>query len=213
MKIVKIAALVALFGASLLCSVQAEVSTIDIATFAAKNNLSDEFEGKLGSGKTLCDASGRPSYECPSYLSFASGVCLASGRPTYECPSYVKLAQAICLAGGRPGYECPSYASVAQGICLSTGRPSYECPSYVDVAPALCLAKGQPTYMCSSVSLNTALSMNIIDVAWAWDRFYDELRTSQWRCRGRSTGQFAEDSSCSGKTKVDDTWPGMQRPF
>jgi hypothetical protein len=101
---------------------------------------------------------------------------------------------------------------MVQGICLSTGRPSYECTSYLKPAEGLCLAKGQPSYSCSGVTLSVALSIEIVDITWAWDNFYDENRTAQWHCRGKSTGQFADDAKCAAKTKVDDTWPRMSAP-
>ena len=77
-------------------------------------------------------------------------------------------------------------------------------------AEGLCLAKGQPTYNCSSVTEAIALEMEIIDVSWAWDNFYDEYNNSQWRCRGLNTGQFADDGKCSSKPRLDNTWPRMQ---
>ena len=118
--------------------------------------------------------------------------------------------QQICLSSGRPTYDCRSFTTLGEGICLSTGRPSYECSSYLKPAEGLCLAKGQPTYNCSSDTEATALEMEIIDVSWAWDNFYDEHNNSQWRCRGLNTGQFADDGKCSSKPRLDNTWPRMQ---
>lgn len=211
---------------------QAELTVLDIATAIAKNSLIDEANNTPGMGRKICEAGGRPSYECASASTIGSGICLSRGRPSYECsssstlgqgiclmdgrPSYecsanTSLAQGICLAGGRPSYECSAYAQIGQGVCLATGRASYECSAYVTLAEGLCLAKGQPSYNCSSVSIATALGMEIIDLAWAWDQYQDESRRTQWRCRGRSTGQFAEDGRCAGKPQIDNTWPGMQR--
>jgi hypothetical protein len=42
---------------------------------------------------------------------------------------------------------------------------------------------------------------------YAWDAFYDNSYRLVWRCRNKSNGQFAYDSSCSGKLKTDNTWP------
>lgn len=42
---------------------------------------------------------------------------------------------------------------------------------------------------------------------YAWDAFYDQNYNLVWRCRNRSNGQFAYDSNCMGKVKVDTTWP------
>lgn len=210
---------------------RAAVSVIDIATAIANGNLRDEINDNADIGKKICDAGGRPSYECsspgtigtgiclsggrPSYdcstsISIGQGVCLSTGRPSYDCSSSSTIGSGICLSGGRPSYDCSTSMSIGQGVCLSTGRPSYDCSASLTPAEGLCLAKGQPTYNCSSVSINAAMSMKITDVAWAWDKFYDESKNVQWRCRGRSTGQFSEDEKCAGKTKIDDTWPSMQ---
>ena len=115
----------------------------------------------------------------------------------------------LCLSSGRASYECSRSTSIGEGICLSSGRASYECSRSTTTAEGLCLAKGHPAYKCSSVSESTALSMEIIDVGWAWDSFYDEYKNARWMCRGRSTGQFADDVKCAGKTQLDDTWSGM----
>jgi hypothetical protein len=170
---------------------KAEVSIIAIATAIAQNTLVDGVEHPAGAGEKIC---------------------LAGGRPSYECNSLTTMGQGLCLAGGRPSYECNSLTTMGQGLCLSTGRPSYECASYLKPAEGLCLAKGQPSYKCSGVTVSIALSMEIIDVTWAWDSFYDEYKTAQWRCRGRSTAQFADDEKCAGKAKEDNTWPRMSAP-
>jgi hypothetical protein len=212
---------------------KAEVSIIAIATAIAQNSLVDGVDYPTGAGEKICLAGGRPSYDCnglttmaqgiclsgerPSYdcnglTTMGQGICLAGGRPSYDCNGLTTMAQGICLAGGRPSYDCNGLTTMAQGICLSTGRPSYECASYLKPAEGLCLAKGQPSYKCSGVTASIALSMEIIDVFWAWDNFYDEYKTAQWRCRGRSTAQFADDEKCAGKAKVDNTWPRKSAP-
>ena len=58
--------------------------------------------------------------------------------------------------------------------------------------------------------MNTALNIEIIDLTWAWDKFYDDKTNEQWRCRGRSTGKFADDAKCADKEKLDNTWPSMR---
>jgi hypothetical protein len=45
------------------------------------------------------------------------------------------------------------------------------------------------------------------DTDWDWDGFYDSYGIFQWRCRGITTGQFADDSNCLWDTKIDDRWP------
>lgn len=45
------------------------------------------------------------------------------------------------------------------------------------------------------------------DYDWDWDAFYNDNYVLVWRCRGVQTGQFANDSKCSGDTKDDNRWP------
>lgn len=46
------------------------------------------------------------------------------------------------------------------------------------------------------------------DVDWAWDQFRDQSGALVWACRGRQSGQFAEQWRCNGKLMTDATWPG-----
>ncbi len=43
---------------------------------------------------------------------------------------------------------------------------------------------------------------------YAWDQFYDGNYNLVWRCRDKSTGQFANNSACSGQYQNDNTWTG-----
>jgi hypothetical protein len=43
---------------------------------------------------------------------------------------------------------------------------------------------------------------------YAWDAFYDEHYNLVWRCRDKSTGRFAYNSSCDRLIKSDSTWTG-----
>ena len=47
-------------------------------------------------------------------------------------------------------------------------------------------------------------SSNSSDYDWDWDWLPG---SSQWRCRGIQTGQFAPDSYCEFDTMDDDRWP------
>ena len=188
---------------------QARVTTLDLINFVIKRGITEEVAKLTNGGQELCLLNGRQSYECPSHATIALGICLAGNRASYECASYVTLGQSLCLTGGRASYECPSYASVATGVCLSTGRPSYECPSYVGLPQAVCLARGQPSYSCPSyISMEQALKLPVLDISWAWDSFLDQNGGRRWRCRGKNTGEFADESGCSSQTKTDTTWPG-----
>lgn len=44
------------------------------------------------------------------------------------------------------------------------------------------------------------------DYEWDWDEFYYD-NSLVWACRGVQTGQFAEQSNCAYKVKVDFRWP------
>lgn len=200
----------AIFVFSELANAQS-VTPISLASEIVRNNIENENEIE-GSAQGICLSSGRPGYECSSFVTLGQGICLSSGRPSYECGSFVSVSQGICLSGGRPSYECSSFVSLGQAICLSTGRPSHECSSFINTISGLCLAKGHPSYKCSNITASAALSLEIIDTSWAWDSFYDSSRNISWRCRGERTGQFAEDSKCLGKMRDDDTWPTMNAP-
>ena len=116
--------------------------------------------------------------------------------------------QKICLSSGRPSYDCSRSTTLGQGICLSTGRPSYDCSRNTSPATGLCLAKGHPSYKCSRhISSLEALALEIIDISWAWDMFYNSSGNPEWVCRGKSTGQFADFERCRFEPKNDDTWP------
>jgi len=46
------------------------------------------------------------------------------------------------------------------------------------------------------------------DTSWAWDNFQGQDGSMLWACRGRQTGQFADQWRCSGLPMNDFTWPG-----
>lgn len=46
------------------------------------------------------------------------------------------------------------------------------------------------------------------DYDWSWDAFMAQNGQMTWACRGRQTGQFAEQWRCSGKPMNDYAWPG-----
>ena len=122
-----------------------------------------------------------------------------------------ELAQGICLAGGVASQLCTggyyqgkthySPKTLAQGICLAGG-----------VASQLCTGgyyQGKTHYSPSSLEEALQLVMNSNeDRYWYWDKFRDQYSNPQWRCRGSQTGQFANNSKCSGQTKDDERWPG-----
>lgn len=46
------------------------------------------------------------------------------------------------------------------------------------------------------------------DYSWAWDQQAAGYGTTQWVCRGMQTGQYADQSLCANKIRMDTTWPG-----
>lgn len=46
------------------------------------------------------------------------------------------------------------------------------------------------------------------DYNWAWDLQRAGYGTTQWVCRGMQTGQYADQSLCANKVRMDTTWPG-----
>lgn len=209
---------------------QTRITTLDLINLIIKHEITEEVAKLTTGGQQLCMLNGRQSFECPSHTTLAQGICLANNRPSYECSSHISLGQAVCLNGGRPSYECSSHISLGQalclnggrpsyecsssisvttGVCLSTGRASYECSSSIGLPQAICLARGQESYNCHShMSMAHALSLPVLDVAWAWDRFLDQYGSHRWACRGKNTGKFAETSRCNREPKNDTVWPG-----
>jgi len=51
-------------------------------------------------------------------------------------------------------------------------------------------------------------SGGITDTSWAWDEFRAQNGAMLWACRGRQTGQFADQWRCSGLPMNDWAWPG-----
>lgn len=48
----------------------------------------------------------------------------------------------------------------------------------------------------------------VTDTSWAWDQFRAQDGSMLWACRGRQTGQFADQWRCSGLPMNDWAWPG-----
>jgi len=48
----------------------------------------------------------------------------------------------------------------------------------------------------------------VTDTTWAWDQFRAQDGSMLWACRGKQTGQFADQWRCSGLPMNDWTWPG-----
>lgn len=59
-----------------------------------------------------------------------------------------------------------------------------------------------------AVAAAEAGGSNNYSSGYAWDQFYDGNYNLVWRCRDKSTGQFAYNSACSGQYKTDNTWTG-----
>jgi len=59
-----------------------------------------------------------------------------------------------------------------------------------------------------AVAAAEAGGSNNYSSGYAWDQFYDGNYNLVWRCRDKSTGQFAYNSACSGQYQNDNTWTG-----
>jgi hypothetical protein len=185
-----------------------QATVLEITRAVVASGLTDESNGDSALAQKICLAGHRSTMECPSYVSVGQALCLSKGRSSLDCPSYTSIGQGLCLIGGRSTLDCPSYTTIGQGVCLSSGKSSLDCPSYVSPATGLCLAKGQDFGTCSGISLAGAMSVEIRDIDWAWDGFYDARGNLQWRCRGMNTGAFADDYRCASRLRTDATWPG-----
>jgi hypothetical protein len=146
-------------------------------------------------------------------------ICLAAGidSSTYGvcATKATDLPKAICLAGGIDpstyGVCVTKATDLSKAVCLAGGvDPSTYgvcATKATDLPKGLCLAKGYDFYKCQNISMSESIALPSIDTEWSWDRFkdpnsYDNL----WRCRGKRTGKFSDDTKCSGY-KSDDTWP------
>lgn len=159
----------------------------------------------------LCE-NGNDYSTCSLYAdTLPKALCLAGGTSGSTCSVYADtLAKGICLAGGTGGSTCSVYAdTLAKGICLAGGISGSTCNVYAESLPAgICLAKGGQGYQCSSMSLSNAVAMSVTDTVWAWDKFTKKNSYNNiWACRGRQTGQFADEAKCAGQYKSDSTWP------
>lgn len=47
-----------------------------------------------------------------------------------------------------------------------------------------------------------------VDYDWAWDLQRGSYGGTVWVCRGRQSGQYADQSRCVYKYQSDNTWPG-----
>lgn len=194
------------FSAHSLAGINAQLGSIIQAI--AVNNITEANNNNPKAGKEICAASGRPSYECSGAITIGKGICLSGGRASYECSGATSIGKGICLASGRASYECSSATTIGKGICMASGKPGYECSSASSVAAGICMSKGKAGYECSNIPLSKALSMEVVDTQWEWDKFKDQYGNDTWRCRGEQTGQFANNIKCFGKLKMDNTWPG-----
>ncbi len=128
-----------------------------------------------------------------SLVSFASSAAIdaklnsfitviASAQLTDEDNDNTALGEKICRAGG--GTSCYN-SSIGEGICRARNGHS-----------------------CYGTTIEKALGLPVVDRDWKWDKFRNPNNYGNvWSCRGTSTGQFTEDSKCSGQTKSDATWP------
>lgn len=69
------------------------------------------------------------------------------------------------------------------------------------------LAAGAAAYSSGYNSVNSYAAPSA-DYDWAWDLQRGAYNNLVWVCRGRQTGQYADQSRCAYKYQGDNTWPG-----
>lgn len=69
------------------------------------------------------------------------------------------------------------------------------------------LAIGAAAYSSGYNSVNS-YAAPASDFDWAWDLQRGSYNSLVWVCRGRQTGQYADQSRCAYKYQADNTWPG-----
>jgi len=128
-------------------------------------------------------------------------LCKRSGAS--GCYSVDSLGEGICKAGG--GSSCYSVDSIGEGICKAGGGSG--CYAVDSIGEGICKAgKGSNCFLVKSITHGLD-RISKEDRYWYWDRFSDQYGSPQWRCRGSQTGQFANNSKCSGQLKDDKRWP------
>jgi hypothetical protein len=96
-------------------------------------------------------------------------------------------------------------ADVGEYLCKRSGASG--CYSVDSLGEGICKAgKGSNCFLVKSITHGLD-RISKEDRYWYWDRFSDQYGSPQWRCRGSQTGQFANNSKCSGQLKDDKRWP------
>lgn len=97
--------------------------------------------------------------------------------------------------------ECEAYVAKARSD-LATGVAAVALIALAVVAAS----KG------SGTTAGNSYASTATDYQWEWDEFYNDKWQLVWACRGVQTGQFADQSRCQYKLKVDTTWPSKSAP-
>lgn len=166
-----------------------------VIEFVLTGQLTESMNSDRDLARGICEASGESL--CFN-LTVAQAICKASGVLS-GCWN-ASIAEAICTAGGA--ILCTG-VSVGEAICRA--GDAILC---TNVSPAEGLCRARKGTFCQSISLSKALALPVVDTDWAWDRFTHPNTYQQiWACRGKSTGQFADEFRCLSKPKHDLTWP------
>ena len=113
------------------------------------------------------------------------------------------VGEYLCKRSGASG--CYSVDSLGEGICKAGGGSG--CYAVDSIGEGICKAgKGSNCFLVKSITHGLD-RISKEDRYWYWDRFSDQYGSPQWRCRGSQTGQFANNSKCSGQLKDDKRWP------
>lgn len=167
----------------------------DIFRMLIQAGITDNnFRGDAAMGRKICEA--YKGERCYSVSSLPEGICQAAKGS--RCYSASTIGEALCMAGG--GSSCYRVSSIGEGFCEM--MHASRCYSVSSIEEGICMGLGGTR--CYSTDLSR---LEPRDVAWAWDEFTAPNAAGRmWACRGIQTGQFADDSKCSG-WKEDKLWP------
>lgn len=154
----------------------------------------NSYRGDAEIGRKICE--NYKGESCYSVSSLPEGICKAA-RGT-SCYSVSTIGEALCKAGG--GSSCYNVSSIGEGFCKMMHGNS--CYSISSLEEGIC--KGFGGYSCYNPDLSR---LQPRDIAFAWDKFTaPNAYGIIWACRGIQTGQFVENSKCTGP-QIDELWP------
>ena len=167
----------------------------DIFKLLLQANITDNnYKGNSEMGRKICEA--YKGSRCYYVSSLPEGICRAA-KGEY-CTYVSTIGEALCRAGGAS--NCTYVNSIGEGFCRMMHVSN--CSYVSSLSEGIC--KGLGGSYCSGSSLENFTPK---DVSFAWDKFTaPNAYGNIWACRGIQTGQFVENSKCSGPQE-DKLWP------